>query len=368
MPDASRHIAIDGRELVRQPTGVGRYLRELMQVWARTSPHRYSVVLHGEPFAPLRDLGDRFSWIVEPDRVGGTWWEQMRLPRALRRLRPDVLLAPAYTAPLRSPCPFVVVVHDVSYFAHPDWFGWRTGLRRRLLTRAAAKRAHTVVTVSEFSRGEVAKYVGIPAGPIRLAPPSAPPADPPDPAPRQPVILYVGSLFNRRRLPDMLRTLKTALQSVPDARLVLVGDNRTSPRIDPRALARDLGVADRVDWREYVTDEDLDALYRRARVFLFLSDYEGFGITPFEAAGHGVPAVVLDTPVSREVYGDGVLRVPPDPDAIAEAVTSLLTDDARHRSVLAAGRARLSTFSWERSAAALLRTLEEAASGRDAHR
>ncbi len=358
------HIAVDGRELVGQPTGVGRYLRELMQVWARTSPHHYSVVLHGEPFAPLRALGDRFSWIVDADPVGGTRWEQMRLPRALRRLRPDVLLAPAYTAPLRSPCPFVVVVHDVSYFAHPDWFGWRTGHRRRILTRAAARRAHTVVTVSEFSRAEVAKYVGIPADRIRLAPPSAPPADPDDSRARPPVILYVGSLFNRRRVPDMLHTLKTVLGSVPDARLVLVGDNRTSPRIDPRALAAELGVAGRMDWREYISDEDLDTLYRGARVFLFLSDYEGFGITPFEAAGHGVPAVVLDTPVSREVYGDGVLRVPPDPAAIAQAVTSLLTDEARHRSVLAAGRARLATYSWERSAAALLRTLEEAAASK----
>src|SRR6185295_3606523 len=103
--------------------------------------------------------------------------------------------------------------------------------------------------------------------------------------------LFVGSLFNRRRLPDMLHAFKLTLARVPEARLILVGDNRTHPHIDPLTLAAALGVSAQVEWRAYVPEEELEALYDRAKVFLFLSEYEGFAMTPLEALAHGVPPV-----------------------------------------------------------------------------
>ena len=133
---------------------------------------------------------------------------------------------------------------------------------------------------------------------IRLAPPGAPTVTPLREAPgtREPLVLFVGSLFNRRRIPDLLSGFARAAQRVPDARLVLVGDNRTHPPIDPTAIAASLGLAARVDWQSYVTDDALELLYDTARVFAFLSDYEGFAMTPLEALAHGVPSVLLDTP------------------------------------------------------------------------
>jgi len=102
-------------------------------------------------------------------------------------------------------------------------------------------------------------------------------------------------------------------------------------------------------------------LYDSARVFAFLSDYEGFAMTPMEAAAHGVPSVMLDTPVSREVYGEAALRVPLDVDAIAGALITLLTDSAAHEATAARGRARLAAYAWPDTAAILRRTLEQAA-------
>jgi glycosyltransferase involved in cell wall biosynthesis len=362
--DRRLHIAIDGRELVGRPTGVGRYLGQIMRQWAQgPDRHRYTVVLPAEPPADLRSLGPRFAWHVEPAAVAGTWWEQLRLPRVLARERPDVLFAPGYTAPLRARCPVVLAVYDVSFFAHPEWFGRREGARRRWLTRAAARRASAVVTISEFSRDEIERYVGVGRERIVLAPPGANAVDRPDGARRSPLVLYVGSLFGRRHVPDTIRAFASAAAQVPDARLVLVGDNRTAPRIDPLAIAAEAGAAGRVEWRAYVNDNDLDDLYQSARVFVFLSDYEGFGMTPLEALAHGVPAILLDTPVNREVYADGAIRVPPASiqAGAAAALIRLLTDDAAHASALSAGRARLSAFSWARSADAITRALEAAA-------
>ena len=355
MADWALHIGIDGRELLGKPTGVGRYTAEVLRAWANDGDERfrYSVFVPAEPPDLLRQLGDRVEWVVVAASHAGTLWEQVRLPGAIRRAGIDVLFAPGYTAPLRTKVPFVVVIHDVSFFAHPEWFGPREGFRRRRLTKAAAERAARVVTVSEFSASEIVRFLGIPREKIELAPNGPPVAAMPSaPATKSTAtVLYVGSLFNRRRIPDLLRGFAIVARSLPAARLVMVGDNRTTPLVDPHVEAAALGIGERVEWRAYLPDDELNRLYQSARAFAFLSDYEGFAITPIEAIAHGVPPVLLDTPVAREIYGGGALLVPPDPAAIAAALETLLTDDAEHARVLAAGRQRMANFSWARTAA-----------------
>jgi glycosyltransferase involved in cell wall biosynthesis len=218
------------------------------------------------------------------------------------------------------------------------------------------------VTISEFSAAEIVRWVGVPRARIVLAPPGAPALVPgASLATRPPVVLFVGSLFARRRIPELIAAFAQVHARVPDARLVLVGANRTQPPIDPRSLAAAAGVADRVEWREYVDDVELDKLYAHARVFAFLSDYEGFGMTPLEAIAHGVPPVVLDTPVSREVLGSAARFVSPAPADIAKALAELLTDTSAAASLAAAGRACLARFSWARSAEVIRQALEAAA-------
>jgi alpha-1,3-rhamnosyl/mannosyltransferase len=175
------------------------------------------------------------------------------------------------------------------------------------------------------------------------------------------MVLFVGSLFARRHIPELVQAVALASSRVPDIRLVLVGDDRAQPPVDPVNLARQHGVADRVEWHAYVPDSALDALYARARVFAFLSEYEGFGMTPLEAAAAGVPPVVLDTAVAREVLADGARFVSLDPQSIAAALVELLTDDDAHARLAAAASRRLDTYSWTQSATTIRHALERAA-------
>ena len=92
----------------------------------------------------------------------GTLWEQTALPRLVRDSRADVLFAPGYTGPLCCPVPMVVAIHDVSFAAHPEWFSWREGARRRSVTRLAARRAARILTISEFSKREIVAHLNIP--------------------------------------------------------------------------------------------------------------------------------------------------------------------------------------------------------------
>ena len=357
------HIGIDARELAGTPTGVGRYLAGVLQEWSRQRlPHRLTFFLHRDPPVWLRTISFNGEVVVDPADRAGTWWEQRRLPTLAARAGIDVLLSPGYTAPLTLKCPSVVIIHDVSFFALPHAFHWREGLRRKLLTQLSAKRAAAVVTVSNFSADEIHRYLNIPRAAIVLAPQGAPAwRGGPAGSLREPIVLSVGSLFQRRHLPELLEAMSLVRARVPGARLVLVGDNRTYPPVDPAALARSAGLADAFTWHSYVSDAELDELYASARAFAFLSDYEGFAMTPMEAASHGVPTVLLDTPVAREVYGDAAVRVLLSVPAIADALTTLLIDADAHAGAVARGRARLDAFTWTRTASVLKDTLERVA-------
>lgn len=362
MANRALRIGIDAREILGRPTGVGRYLTELVRVWAAdpTLAHTFIYFLPADPGPAWPPADRRFQVVVTPASRAGTWWEQMVLPRAAARAGLDVFFGPAYSVPLRTSCPSVVFIHDVSFFAHPEWFSRREGLRRRLLTRASARRARVILTPSAFSAHELTAHLGVTPERITVAAPGGPPGDPADGRRREPLVLSVGSLFTRRRIPDLIQGFAKAARQVPEARLVLVGDNRTDPPIDPRAIALTAGVVGQVDWREFVSDDELEALYRRARVFALLSTYEGYLLTPLEAFAHGVPAVLLDTPIAREAYGSAATLVT-SPDAFADALVPLLTDDAAHASGVAAGQRRLRQASWSQAAATVLDALVRAA-------
>jgi glycosyltransferase involved in cell wall biosynthesis len=185
----------------------------------------------------------------------------------------------------------------------------------------------------------------------------------PGTGPREPLVLYAGSILNRRRLPATITAFAAATATRPESRLVIAGADRSYPPLDLATLATDAGVGKRVEIRDYVTEAELDALYARASVFVFLSEYEGFGLTPLEALSANVPIVVLDTPVAREVYGEAAWYVSRDTDvrSATQAIRTLMEDDASRERLLAAAPAVLARYSWDAAADATLAAIEKAA-------
>ena len=356
-------IGVDARELLGSTTGVGRYLGELLSRWTmRADAANRRFVLYAPEALPMPLPRESFEMRV----VGsghGTWWEQTHLRRAIRTDTLDVFFAPAYTAPIAPGVPLAVTIHDISFVAHPEWFRPREGLRRRLLTRHTAHRAAVVFTDSQFSRGEIEQRLGVDPAKIHVIPPGVTPPDTSTATSvREPLVLFVGSLFNRRRLPDLLAAFAEASADLPDARLVIVGDDRTYPAQDLPAIANALGIKSKVDFPQYLPERSLTELYAKASVFAFLSEYEGFGLTPLEALSIGVPAIVLDTPVAREVYGDAAIFVARgDVETTAREITRLLTDRRRAASLIDRARAILPRYSWDDAAERTLAQIERIA-------
>jgi glycosyltransferase involved in cell wall biosynthesis len=145
-----------------------------------------------------------------------------------------------------------------------------------------------------------------------------------------------------------------------------VGENRTYPPIDFAALLAGYppDVRQRVTLTSFIDERELARLYGSAAVFVFPSEYEGFGFTPLEALASRIPPIVLDTPGAKEVYGPAARYISPDlsrHSELADAVVELLTNGVARDAVLQHAGEVLRRYDWNRAAGATLRAIEEAA-------
>ena len=364
-------IGIDARELTGRATGVGRYLAGLLNDWTNdetTRQHEF-VLYSAQPLAISLDTR-RFVPRIVPSGsgAGGTWWEQVSVPPAAASDHLDVWFAPGYTAPLRLDVPFVVTVHDISFVVHPEWFRVREGMRRRWICRRSAAAARAIIAVSEFTRRELIEWLGVPPDrihviPSRIVPSRAGVGQPaPHPDGSSPRVLYVGSIFNRRHVIDLIRAFAPIARAHAGAALDIVGDDRTFPRENIAGAIAAEGMERQVRWHQYVDDEQLRALYASARAFAFLSEYEGFGLTPLEALSAGVPPVLLDTPVAHETCGSAALYVRlNDLPGTTAALERLLFDEPTRAQLLTSAVHTLAKYGPGRAGRATMSVIEAAA-------
>jgi glycosyltransferase involved in cell wall biosynthesis len=266
----------------------------------------------------------------------GHAWEQAVLPARARRA--PLLVNPANLAPLAFPRN-LVVIHDAAPLREPSWYSRQYVAYQRAVLPRIARGARIVVTVSQFSRRELAELLGVdavvvPGGVDERFTPAAPP--PAAPRPR-PYVLTVASLTarkNRGALAETARRLR-----VQGVELVAAGGGRPQLRPEPGP--------DGVVELGHVPDADLPGLYAGALAFVLPSVYEGFGLTALEAMACGTPVVAADRAALPEVVGDaGVLVDPGDPPAIAAAVLAALGDER----LRAAGPERARAFTWTAAA------------------
>jgi glycosyltransferase involved in cell wall biosynthesis len=224
------------------------------------------------------------------------------------------------------------------------------------MTKASARRAARVLTQSDFTKREAVRHLGLDhsrvdvvyLGTTTLRTNAA----------REPLVLYVGSLFNRRHIPELVAGFAQLAARHPTARLEIVGDNRTMPAIDIDQLIAESGAGGRIRARQYVSDAELSSLYARASAFVFLSEYEGFGLTPLEAMAAGIPVVVLDTEVAHEIYGPAATYVAhADPGLIAAALERVLGDQPERQRLIEAGQVQVARYSWDECARRTLQVL-----------
>jgi glycosyltransferase involved in cell wall biosynthesis len=327
----SAEVALNGRAAVRAETGgVERVASELAERLPALRPDRYRVV------APRPGLAHR----------AGHAWEQAALPVAARDAR--LILSPANTAPLASRRN-VVYVHDLAPLREPAWFGRAYGSWHRFALRRIAAGAVLLLVPSEFVAGELRELLGVEDDRLRVVPPGvgallSPTAGPRPALLERPYVLALGTASARKNL-ELLDRLAPRLRDA-GFETVIAGSDRSYLRVPPASAGVEGPGARRLG---YVEEADLPALYAHAEVFAMPSQYEGFGLPCVEAMACGTPVVAADRAALPEACGGAALLVDPDdPGGFAAAL--LKAAGPERERLVAAGRARAASLSWERSA------------------
>ncbi len=355
--------------------GISRVISHLLAEYARDPRgHRFQAFV---PEAP-RDDGLVATNTFELEEVGPELvqparriaWEQTRLPRRLAERRPDLLHGMAYALPMAWPGASVVTIYDLSFLLYPRAFNTVNRVYLAATTRAAARRARRVLTISEHTRRDIVRLLNVPEERVEVTYPAAEerfrvlPVDEVEAFRRarglpDAFIFAVGTLEPRKNLVGLLE----AYASLPQPRPPLYVAGGAGWHVGPiYATVGRLGLGDQVTFLGFVPEDELPLWYNAARLFAFPSLYEGFGLPVLEAMACGTPVITSNAASLPEVGGKAAALVAPrDTAALARALQAIFDDAQVRAEMRAAGRIQATRFSWramaDLTAAAYVRAL-----------
>ncbi len=357
-------IGFDASVIRGQLSGVEYYALRLLAALRTVGGNTVEVV----PFSdrPAPHVPDA---VLVPSILPRLLWRQFALPRAVRAAGVQSFHSPVTSLPLRLRVPVVATIHDIGYILCPDCYGPLYRRTQRFWLGRALRRAAGIACDSDTTRRAVAGLFPEAAPRLHTAHNGAIALTP---LPSQakvsaderlaalgvcpPFALVVGRIEPRKNPVNTLHAFLAATAAAPwnTMTLVFAGAQGTAFP-DLVEAVRIAGAAARVRFCRYLDASDVTSLYRAAEVLLYLSFDEGFGHPPLEAVAQGTPTVAADIAVLREVLADAAVYAPPqDVPAMAAAIRRVLDDTGLRKALVRAGVGRIDTFTWEKTATAVL--------------
>ena len=360
-------MALDGRLLHYNRTGIGRYIRHLYGAMAAEAPGREVVVGYSR-----RDTERRLR---EAWRRSATLWtpphhqlERWALGAELVRLRPRLVHSPDHVAPLPLGWRSVLTVHDLAFWRVPESHEPASRAYYQGLRRSAAEAARIICVSQATMKDLLAECPEVDAK-VRVVP------EAPDPlftrvaeggmersplVGERPYFVFVGTIAPRKNVGRLIEALARVEASVRPELVVVGADGYGAAEV--RALPGRLGIERSVRFVGAQPAAEVARLYGGALALVFPSLLEGFGLPVLEAMAMGAPVITSDRSSLPEVAGEAALLVDPeDVTALGEAMGRVASDVALRERLSAAGRARAAEFSWERAARETLAVFDEAA-------
>jgi glycosyltransferase involved in cell wall biosynthesis len=367
-------FSVDAHAIGRHLTGNEVYVRNLLA--------NFAALDDSSDFVAYLSLAEAEEWVpsrFQRRKIAGNPYLRLGwdLSRRLWKDRPS-LVHVQYTAPVGCPVPVVVSVHDVSFLEHPEYFSLARRKQLCFTVRRTVRSAVKVLTGSEFSRMSIANAYGLNDDKIVVVPNAASPIFRPVSRNaaasrvldrfgiRTPFVLTVGDLQPRKNHVGLISAFAELVKAHPglEHRLVLAGkDTWDTGRI--RRAARDSGVADRVTFTGFVSDQELLDLYNSSDLFVFPSFYEGFGLPVLEAMACGTAVACSNTSALPEVADSAALLFNPHSTReMVLAMRDLLVDPELRMRMRKLGMHRAAQFSWRRTAEKTLDVYYEVAGSR----
>ena len=366
-------LGIDGRELIPGVrTGIGRYVREILRA---ACAREWDCIVYSNGPVCRGDIPSRVMIKSLPQRWTA-WWDQITLPRQLKKDRVSAWLSPYYKTPLMGPCPTVITIHDLFFIGYP---GQSRPVYDALMTRLGriyAGRAAAVIADSDYSKRSIIDRLALHPEKITVIPVALGNEFRREPLTERiqstyglslPYVLSVGNFKPHKNIPRLLEAFAGLDRSLRSShQLVLAGgDHRAIPALHEQA--RRLGIEDRVKFTGLIDDADLPALYANCALFMLPSLSEGFGLPALEAMACGAPVAASNRTAIPEVVGEaGVFFDPEHTVDITKAMTELLIDTPRREELRARGIERARAFSVDRTAGLVLELVADVIRRRDA--
>ena len=357
--------------------GVRVYTRKLLDAMlALRTGHEFVFLYRNPALVGTHGSDPQVSEVALPAR-SFLGWDQLAVPRAVRRHGIDLLFNPKYSIPLRAPCPSVWVCHGLDWYVMPWASRFVDRLSHRFLVPRYADRADAVIAVSEITREHVMQYLPVPPERVFTVYSGV------DDVFRRPLeetrlravrakyslperfLLYAGAIYPPK---NFTRLIRAYARVGPERGIPLVvagGENRFLSEREVREPEA-LGIGEWVVRPGWVEQEDLAAFYAQAEALLLPSLFESCGLPVLAAMAAGCPVVTANRYGTKELAeGAAVLVDPESVESIAEGIRRVLEDRTLRADLVAAGRERSRSFTWHRCATETLAVLERLGS-RDA--
>ena len=301
-------------------------------------------------------------------------WEQVALPRAVARVRPDLLHCTSNTAPVKCPVPLVLTLHDIIFLEKRQSssrslyqeMGWHY---RRLVVPRILSECRKIITVSNFECNRLREALNLPKDRLTAVYNGYSPhfrQMPPAPEivhkyiPSDDYLFFLGNTDPKKNTPRVLKAYGLYLRQSKHKRPLLIADLKEEA-IDGILSAEGIKeVKPYLSFPGYIPNADLAALYNGAFAFLYPSLRESFGIPMLESMACGTPVIAGNTSAMPEIAGEGALLADPlDENDIARKILLLEEDDTFYQQQVDYGLERVKLFSWRKSAEALLKIYKE---------
>jgi len=371
-------VAVDIRDLQIAASGARSYLQSLVIELKKEHPGFIFYFLDATNKAYT---GNHFLLKIK-EQLSYFFWKQIILPYKSKVLGCQVLFCSDFMVPYFSlGIKTIPVFHDAFFWEYPQHYNKYWLLFFRNLGLAAAKKAAFVVTPTQYASNQLSKHTGIPQSKI-IAIGEAPKtidnqnkdhhnkenqvSTSTQDILNTDYILHVGTLEKRKNLPALIRAFKMVQQSgFPNLKLVLVGKASNKKTLDDSAAIADAinqeQLSSDVVLTGYLNDDEVQVIYQKAKLYVFPSINEGFGIPVLEAFKYKVPVVIANNTCLPEVAGLGAKSFNPfEVTDIAQTINLLLNDEALRQSYLEKGNAQLQNFSWEKTGQSLMQLFKKA--------
>jgi glycosyltransferase involved in cell wall biosynthesis len=298
------------------------------------------------------------------------WWDQVLVPRLVRRYGISVLYNPKYSIPLGLACPSAWVCHGLDWYVMP-WASRRIDrLSHKYLVPRYARAADAIIAVSQVTAAHLHQYLHVAPEKVHTIYSGVDDAfrRPPDPAvqaglrerfdlpPR--FVLYSGAIYPPKNFTRLVQAYARVGPELEVSLVIAGGENRFLSEQELR-VPEQLGLGQWVRWLGWVEPAVLPSLYQMSMGLLLPSLFESYGLPIAEAMAAGCPVLTADRYGTKEIAGDAAIMVNPESiEEIAAGMRLLITDEALRGRLTVAGRERMRGVTWDRCARETLTVLE----------